>query len=104
MAFLDERERAYENRFAREREAEFIINAKACSLLARWVAKEKIGMSDKAAERYCGKIIALTVKDCNPQTLYNNIQKRLKRHKIEISDRELEYQYFKALNSVKTAL
>jgi hypothetical protein len=101
MTFFNERERAFENRFAWEKEAEFMVNAKACSLFARWVAEEKLNLSKEAADRYCGKILALTVKDCNPQSLYRNIQKRLKKHKIEVSDRELEHQYFKALQTVR---
>ena len=99
MTTFDKRERAFENLFMREQEASFIVNMKACSLLARWVAEEKIGLNKRAADRYCGKIIALSVKDCNPQTLFAYMQQRLKKHKVEVSDRELEYQYFKAIQA-----
>ena len=102
MTTFDLRERAYETRYAREQEAQFIVNAKACSLFAKWVAEEKLGLSKAASDRYCGKILAITIKDCNPQTLYKFIQKKLLKHDIVISDRELEYQYIKALNIVRS--
>lgn len=101
MTIFDNRERAFEARYAREKEADFMVNMKACSLLARWVAEEKIGLSKRAADRYCGKVIALSVKDCNPKTMFAYMQSRLRKHKIEVSDKELEYQYCKALHSAQ---
>ena len=103
MTTFDSRQRAFETKFARDNETQFIVNAKACSLFARWVAEEKLGLKKAAVDRYCGKVLAVTMRDCNPQTLYNYIQKKLKKHNIEISNRELEYQYFKALNTVRSA-
>ena len=103
MTTFDSRERAFENKFARDNEIQFIVNAKACSLFAKWVAEEKLGLKKAAVERYCGAVLAVTMRDCNPQTLYDYIQKKLKKHDIEISNRELEFQYFKALQQVRQA-
>lgn len=104
MKGFKERAHAFETKFAREQEAEFIINLRACSIFAKWVATEKLGLSKSATKRYCDKIISLSVRNCNPNSLFEHVQMRLQKNKIDITNQELDLQFVKALGQARAEL
>ena len=101
MKGFDERTRAFETKFARENENEFKVNMKACSILAKHIAEEKLGLDKKATDRYCEKLLSLSVQNCSLSTLHEHISKRLKKQKIDMSIRELEALYAMALGKAR---
>lgn len=58
MTTFDERENAYENKFARDAELEFLAQASRNKMIAYWAA-EKMGMSAEEAAGYAKQIIRL---------------------------------------------
>jgi len=101
MRGFKERERAFEARFARENEASFMLSMKACSLLARDIAENKLGLDKRATDRYCEKILSFSVKNCNMETLYTYIAKKLQKHNVALTHQELDALYAKALGRAR---
>lgn len=56
MTTFDERERAFETKFARDEEMRFKVHARRDKLLGRWAA-EKLGLSPAETEAYCRDLI-----------------------------------------------
>jgi hypothetical protein len=104
MKGFKSRERAFEAKFARDNEHEFRVTMRATSIFARWVAEDKLGLSQKAADKYAAKILSLSVQDCSPSTLYRHIQKRLSRKKIVMSDNEMDAHFTRALSQARAEL
>lgn len=104
MKGFNERTRAFEAKFARDNEVDFIVSTRACKILAKWVAEEKLGLKPRSVKRYCEKVVALSIRNCNTNTMFEYIQKRLKRNKVEMDNRELEYRYGLALQEARANL
>jgi len=104
MKGFSDRARVFELQYAREQEVEFIVNMKACGHLAHWIAEEKLNLAPKAAQRYRDKVISLSVRDCNLDTLFSYIQKRLDKNKIILEEGELQYHYGLALNKARAEM
>jgi hypothetical protein len=56
MTTFDERERAFEAKFARDQEMQFRIHARRDRLLGLWAA-ERMGLTDVEAETYAKELI-----------------------------------------------
>lgn len=56
MTTFDERERAFEAKFARDQEMQFRIHARRDRLLGQWAA-ERMGLTDVEAETYARDLI-----------------------------------------------
>lgn len=104
MKDLKKRALAFESQFAHNHQQDFLITLKACRILARYVAEERLQMKKSAVERYCDRIVSLSVQNCNLDTMFDYIQKRLKRNKIDMSDRELEHHFSVALDKARLDL
>jgi hypothetical protein len=98
---LNDRCMAQEAIYARGEEYNFRVNMQACALLARWIAEEKLKLDARETDRYCGAIIAASVRNCNPQTLFEYIQGKLEKYDVSLSNEELEYRYLLALQTAR---
>lgn len=56
MTTFDERDKAFENKFAHDKEIEFKVRARATTLLARWAAA-KMGMAEVDAKTYATRLV-----------------------------------------------
>jgi len=56
MTTFDDRERAFEAKFARDQEMEFKIHARRDRLLGRWAA-ERMGLTQAEADGYCRDLV-----------------------------------------------
>ncbi len=102
MSSLKDRARAFEAVYARKQELEFIVNMKACQILAKWIAEEKLNLKPRSIKRYCDKVLSLSVRHCGTDTMFEYIQTRLKKNNIDMSDSELNAQYLKAVSEAKS--
>lgn len=60
MSQMNDREKAFENKYARDQETLFRIEAKACKLLGLWAAQE-MGHDDAAT--YAGDLVSHNLKE-----------------------------------------
>jgi hypothetical protein len=69
MTMFDERERAFEAKWAHDEEMQFRIVVRRNELLGQWAGKE-IGLTESEMERYIADLVALAVKNSNSDALF----------------------------------
>jgi hypothetical protein len=69
MTIFDERERAFEAKWAHDEEMQFRIIVRRNELLGRWAATE-LGLADAQLERYVAELVALALKTRKIDALY----------------------------------
>ena len=69
MTTFDERERAFEAKWAHDEEMQFHIIVRRNELLGRWAATEQ-GLAEAELERYVGDLVALALKTKKIDALY----------------------------------
>jgi hypothetical protein len=69
MTMFDERERAFEAKWAHDEEMQFRIVVRRNELLGRWAAAEQ-GLADEAADNYVAALVALALKNKKIDALY----------------------------------
>ncbi len=102
MDSFKKHEQAFEAKFARDNEAMFIVNMKACSILARDIAEGKLKLDKRATKRYCDAVLSFSVRNCHPSTLFDYIEKRLRKNNITMKRPEIEAMYASALARART--
>ena len=89
MAGFDEREKAYENKYAHDEELKFKIASRRRKLLGLWAA-EKMNMSDAESLHYAMEIVSLGIVDKTPQAVINKIAGDLKRNEIALTEADVK--------------
>jgi hypothetical protein len=69
MTMFDERERAFEAKWAHDEEMQFRIIVRRNELLGRWAGAE-LGLADAELERYVADLVALALKTKKIDALY----------------------------------
>ena len=88
MTTFDERERAFEAKFAYDQELEFKHTARRDKLLGLWVA-DKIGKTGEAAEEYASDIIKIDVAVAGDEDVFQKVKADFEAANILISDDEI---------------
>lgn len=73
MSMFDERERAFEAKWAHDEEMQFRILVKRNELLGRWAGAE-LGLADAALEQYVSALIAMGLKSSDIAALYAKLR------------------------------
>jgi hypothetical protein len=69
MTMFDERERAFEAKWAHDEEMQFRILMRRNELLGLWAGKE-LGLNEGQTERYVADLVALTLRNNNSDALF----------------------------------
>ena len=72
MTTFDDRESAYENRFAHDEEMNFKVQARANKMLAQWAA-EILGKSSDALDSYIRDVIASDFKEAGDEDVIGKV-------------------------------
>ena len=72
MTTFDNRERAFENRFALDQELQFKIVARRNRLLGLWAAKQ-MGLSDVEAETYASEVIRAEFEEAGDEEVVKKL-------------------------------
>lgn len=62
MSSLENRENAFENKYAHDQETLFRIESRASRLLGLWAAQE-MGLTGEAADTYAGTVVSSNLKE-----------------------------------------
>lgn len=89
MSILEERERAFETKFAHDQEVQFRTLAKRNRLLGEWVAR-LIGLRDTAAEDYTKDLVGRAVVRPDLHTLLTDVEHDLEAHGHDVPRRALQ--------------
>jgi hypothetical protein len=72
MTTLDNRERAFEDKFARDAEVEFKVVARRDRLVGLWAA-EKLGKTGEEAAKYAASIVVVDFDEPGEEDVFNKL-------------------------------
>lgn len=97
MSGFDDREKAHENRYAREQELEFKAGARRNKMLGLWAA-EKLGLSGDEAERYAREVVAADFEEVGDEDVFRKVRKDFDANRVTVSDTELRHEMTRLLD------
>jgi hypothetical protein len=89
MTTFDERERAFETKFARDQEMQFKIHARRDKLLGRWAA-EKMGLTEAETEAYCRDLVHVDFEMTGDADIVKKLLGDLTAAGVEMDEAQIE--------------
>ncbi len=100
MSVFNDKEKAAENKYARDKETEFLIQAKYHKLLGTWAAS-KLGLENSYAEEYAKTLVATGLGKKDEEALFNKIKHDFSHKSIHLNDHEIRKSMFELLQKAK---
>ena len=88
MTTFDEREKAFEKKFAHDQELKFKAEARRNKLLAEWAA-EKLGLSGAEVEDYIRAVVRADLAEAGDQDVFRKVRGDFDAKGVQMSDQEL---------------
>ncbi|WP_026379662.1 DUF1476 domain-containing protein [Afifella pfennigii] len=88
MTTFDDRENAYENKFARDEELKFKSMARRNRLLGQWAA-DKLGKSGEEAEAYAREVVRADFDEPGDEDVFRKVKGDLDAAGIAVSEDEI---------------
>ncbi|MCL5777351.1 DUF1476 domain-containing protein [Limibaculum sp. FT325] len=88
MTTFDERESAFENKYAHDAEMQFKAEARRNRLLGLWAA-EKMGLSGDEAAAYAKAVVIADLKEAGDEDVYRKVKADFDAKGIAITEAEL---------------
>lgn len=88
MSVFEDRERAFESRFASDEEAEFRAMAKRDKALGRWLG-EKLGLSGEALEDYVLSVWRADLKEPGDADVFRKLMHDAAEHKLGLGEADI---------------
>ena len=85
MSAFDDRERAFETKFARDQEVQFRITARRNRLLGAWAA-EKMGLSAVEAESYAKAVVQADFEEAGDEDVIRKLLGDLVSAGVDVSE------------------
>lgn len=91
MSGFDDRENAFENKYAHDQEMEFKANARRNKLLGLWAAGE-LGLDGEAADEYAKTVVVADFEEAGDDDVFRKVRADLDEKGVELSDHLLRKQ------------
>ena len=88
---MDDREKAFENKYALDQELTFRIEARTAKLFGLWIA-EKMGLSADEAKIFAGSVVSANLDEPGFEDAKRAVRPALAEKGIDISDHVLDVQ------------
>ena len=88
MTDLNDREKAFETKFAKDAELQFKVTARRNRLLGHWVA-EKLGLTAEEADTYAKEVIAADFEEAGEEDVFRKVMGDLVARGSDVSEHEL---------------
>ncbi|MBB4632720.1 DUF1476 domain-containing protein [Sphingosinicella soli] len=88
MTNLNDREKAFENRFARDAELQFKVTARRNRLLGNWAA-EKLGLTTAEADAYAREVVAADFEEVGDDDVFRKVYGDLTAKGVEVTEHEV---------------
>lgn len=88
MSQFDDREKAYESKFARDQELRFKAKARRNKLLGLWAA-DLMGLSGPDADAYAKEVIKADFEEPGDEDVYRKVSADLEKHDVDISEHRI---------------
>ena len=100
MSKFEEREKSFENKFAKDQELQFKVNARRNKYLAEWVCV-KLGKNDEQKQNYIQELIKADMEEAGDEDVFRKVKKDFENSDINIDDSEIRNQMSHALERAK---
>lgn len=88
MNNFNDREKAFENRFARDAELQFKVSARRNRLLGHWAA-EKLRLTSEEADAYAREVIVADFEEAGEEDVFRKVHGDFAAKGIEVSEHEI---------------
>lgn len=96
MTTFDDREKAFEGRFAHQEKLDFAAEAKTSKIFGLWAAG-KLGLSGADAQTYAQSVVAANLEEKGFEDILRKVRKDFEAKGIEVSDHMMHVELDKAL-------
>jgi len=103
MTTFDNREKAFENKFAHDQEMQFKAEARRNKLLGLWAA-ERMGLSGADADAYAKEVIISDFEEAGSEDVYRKVMGDLEERGAGVPERELRTKMAELLAEAKGQL
>jgi len=103
MTTFDDRERAFESKFAHDQEMQFKAEARRNKLLGLWAA-ERMGLSGDEADAYAKSVIIADFEEAGDEDVYRKVAGDFEARGIAFAEAELRGQMRELLAKAKAQL
>ena len=100
MNKFNEREKSFENKFAKNEELKFKLAARSNKYLGEWVSSE-LGKNEEEKKNYIQEIIKADMEEAGSEDVFRKVRKDFKIASTSIEDSEIRVQMEKALTCAK---
>ena len=100
MNKFNEREKGFENKFAKDQELQFKVAARSNKYLGDW-AGTKLGKNENDKKDYIQEIIKADMEEAGSEDVFRKIKKDFETASVSIEDSEIRDQMEKALLRAK---
>jgi hypothetical protein len=88
MTTFDDREKAFEAKYALDQEQEFKAIARRNRMLGRWAA-EKMGLSSESADQYAAAVVRADFEQPGDEDVFRKVAGDLKASGLSVSEGEI---------------
>ena len=100
MSTFDERQKAYENKFAHDQELEFKVRSRANILAAKWAA-ERMHLEGSDIDAYATEVVDYSLSNSGEGALVEKILSDMRSKGFDIKDEEVKEKYEELLIASK---
>ena len=97
MNKFNEREKSFENKFAKDQELQFKVAARSNKYLGEW-AGHKLEKTDEEKQNYIQEIIKADMEEAGSEDVFRKVKKDFQTASINVDDFEIRDQMEKALS------
>ena len=88
MSGFDDREKAFENKFAHDAAMQFKADARCNKYLGQWLAS-RFGLEGAEAEEYAKAVIASDLKEAGHEDVIEKVMLDISKYKVDITEAEV---------------
>lgn len=103
MTTFDNREKAFENKFAHDQEMQFKAEARRNKLLGLWAAA-RMGLSGADADAYAKEVIISDFEEAGSEDVYRKVMSDLEERGASVPEKELRTKMAELLAEAKGQL
>lgn len=89
MSGFDDREKAFENKFAHDENLRFKVEARTSKLFGEWAAG-KMGLTGDKAKQYGQEVVGANLEESGFDDILRKVRTDFAKHNIEMSDHTLQ--------------
>ena len=97
---FSEREKVFENKFVRDEELQFKVQARSNKYIAEFVSN-KLNKTEDEKQKYIQEVIKADMEEAGNEDVFRKIKKDFQKASVNIEDSEIREEIEKALNRAK---